>query len=238
MPIDWVGDSVLLAAGLGYDVLSEVLFVSRVQPDLGPLDRARINPLDRWAMFTYSRSLDIASDVLQYTTIAAPLLLALFLSPGDAQGLVMVYAQTVTLAYFGKNILKFAFPRQRPWMYSLQETGLVPPDSYGIDSFPSGHATMAFAAAAFGVAALTTFFPGSPYTAPLIAADLSLAALTAAFRVLGGMHFVTDVLAGAALGTAVGLAVPYLHQLDLALSGSAKTTTGQGLTVPLVRIEL
>jgi len=37
------------------------------------------------------------------------------------------------------------------------------------------------------------------------------AAATATLRVMGDMHYATDVLTGAAVGTAVGLAVPLLH---------------------------
>ena len=48
---------------------------------------------------------------------------------------------------------------------------------------------------------------------PVIAASYSLAAATAAMRVASGCHFVTDVLAGAALGSVIGIAVPALHTL-------------------------
>lgn len=52
----------------------------------------------------------------------------------------------------------------------------------------------------------------SPYFIPFTVVSYGLAAATASLRVLSGMHFTTDVLAGAALGSAFGFLVPFLHQ--------------------------
>ncbi len=65
---------------------------------------------------------------------------------------------------------------------------LLPPDRF---SFPSGHAITAFAVAvAFGM-----FYPA------FLAALLFCAFSIAASRILLGMHFLSDVLVGALLGT-------------------------------------
>ena len=61
-------------------------------------------------------------------------------------------------------------------------------------SFPSGHATTAFAAAA----AVAVLMPRLRWPA------LALAALVALSRVYLGVHFAFDVLAGALLGTLIG----------------------------------
>jgi len=39
----------------------------------------------------------------------------------------------------------------------------------------------------------------------------SLATATALLRVASGSHFMTDVLAGALIGTALGIGIPFLH---------------------------
>lgn len=67
----------------------------------------------------------------------------------------------------------------------------------GQDSFPSGHATSAFALAV----ALGLVRPA--WRAPL----LGLALLVCAARVLAGAHFPSDTVAGAFLGTAMALAL-------------------------------
>src|SRR6202050_3138130 len=68
---------------------------------------------------------------------------------------------------------------------------LLPPDQF---SFPSGHTITAFAVAI----SLGAFYPA------LLPGLLFCAASGAASRTLLGMHFLTDVLAGAAIGSAVG----------------------------------
>jgi membrane-associated phospholipid phosphatase len=71
------------------------------------------------------------------------------------------------------------------------------PTDYAHASFPSGHATTAFALAAL----LALWYPR------WAAGFLALAGLVALSRVVLGAHFPSDVLAGAALGTAVALIV-------------------------------
>ncbi|HKE28319.1 MAG TPA: phosphatase PAP2 family protein [Bryobacteraceae bacterium] len=74
---------------------------------------------------------------------------------------------------------------------------LLPPDQF---SFPSGHTITAFAVAV----SLSRFYP-----------DLAIglffcAASVAASRILLGMHFLSDVLAGAAIGTMLALAAAWV----------------------------
>src|SRR5260370_7437131 len=77
---------------------------------------------------------------------------------------------------------------------------LLPPDRF---SFPSGHTMTAFAVAI----PLLLFYP--TLTVGLLFCAISIAAS----RILLGMHFLSDVLAGALIGTALGdlgyLAFPY-----------------------------
>ncbi|HXX18056.1 MAG TPA: phosphatase PAP2 family protein [Candidatus Acidoferrum sp.] len=74
---------------------------------------------------------------------------------------------------------------------------ILPPDKY---SFPSGHSITAFAVAV----TVSLFYP---FLLPVL---LVLAFLIAASRIILGMHFLSDVLAGSALGVALGYASFYL----------------------------
>jgi undecaprenyl-diphosphatase len=94
--------------------------------------------------------------------------------------------------------LKRTVQRVRPWKVlevELHDTWMNP-DGY---SFPSGHAATAFAAAWV----LGARFPRARW--PL----LGVATLIALSRVVVGAHWPSDVLVGAAVGSAVGLGVAW-----------------------------
>jgi undecaprenyl-diphosphatase len=101
-----------------------------------------------------------------------------------------VVAVSLGIMLFRK--LKRAFGRRRPCaMEPHCWATLLPPDQF---SFPSGHTITAFAVAL----SLGAFYPA------MLPGLLFCAASVAASRILLGMHFLTDVLAGAAIGSAVG----------------------------------
>jgi membrane-associated phospholipid phosphatase len=89
--------------------------------------------------------------------------------------------------------VKVLVRRQRPVIPGLPPLGGAP----SLLSFPSAHATSSFACAT----AMTRI-------APEAAVLFVLAAAIAAGRPYLGMHYPSDVLAGAVLGTALGLVVP------------------------------
>jgi undecaprenyl-diphosphatase len=71
-------------------------------------------------------------------------------------------------------------------------SSILPPDKY---SFPSGHSITAFAIAI----SIGMFYPD------LTGVLLAVAFLIASSRIILGMHFLSDVLAGSAIGTLLGL---------------------------------
>jgi undecaprenyl-diphosphatase len=100
--------------------------------------------------------------------------------------------------------LKRVFRRKRPCeMEPHCWADLLPPDQF---SFPSGHTITAFAV----TAALAGFYP------EMLPGLLFCAISIAASRVVLGMHFLSDVLAGAGLGAALGATMGALAGLLVA----------------------
>jgi undecaprenyl-diphosphatase len=94
----------------------------------------------------------------------------------------------------GLNLaVKLLVRRHRPVLEGLPPLGRAPSKL----SFPSGHTTSSFACAT----AMTRIDPDAAWL-------FALASLIALGRPYLGMHYPSDVLGGALLGTALGLAVP------------------------------
>jgi undecaprenyl-diphosphatase len=117
--------------------------------------------------------------------------IALFGGPERFHALLAsTLAVTAGIALFLE--LKRVFRRQRPCELEPHcWADLLPPDQF---SFPSGHTITAFAV----TAALAGYYP------EMLPGLLFCAISIAASRVVLGMHFLSDVLAGAALGSTLG----------------------------------
>jgi undecaprenyl-diphosphatase len=102
---------------------------------------------------------------------------------------------TILVAESVSGLLKDRIGRQRPPLHDPDPATLV--SLPHTSSFPSGHSTVAFACA------LVLSLSVSRFRWALFA----LAALIGFSRVYVGVHYPFDVLAGAVLGLAIGLAV-------------------------------
>jgi membrane-associated phospholipid phosphatase len=114
------------------------------------------------------------------------------------------------------QLVKLTVARQRPFA-----SGTPPSADPGADarvSFWSSHASVAFAAAAAGgTVARLRGYSGWPW---VYGVGFAAAAATSYFRVAADQHWLSDVVAGAVVGTAVGIALPLLHR------GGQQSSTG------------
>lgn len=191
-----------------------------------PCNARNLNGLDRGFAGLYRPGLSLASDVASGSTIA----LALLLSALDVHGAneplsswltdVVVMAEAVFMNGAVNELAKIGSARPRPLVYGRApgDARLADPESYV--SFYSAHTSGAFAV---GLAYAQTFayrHPESPWRFALYAGAVALGSGIGVARVASGKHFPSDVLAGAAAGTAFGLIVPWLHRRrDRALLG-------------------
>jgi len=135
------------------------------------------------------------------------------------------------LAYGTRMLFKNNVTRFRPYSHDGRElrTG------HRHDSFPSGHTCAAFLSATFFSTTFVLENPGSRWKWPAIIGSHTLAASVGAMRMMGGMHFLTDVLAGAAMGSFFGWLIPVLHAPRRRNNEQAFPVklTGNGLLVSL-----
>lgn len=214
----WLGGAGLALTGVGY--LST--------PASGPtpaegLDRREIAwGFDRASLDFPQPDARTASDVALLVTAAQPGLWTLA-TRGDARGAAawqtgLRQTEASLLAMGASLLLKSATARPRPFNYYADD---ALPDNAAYDrtteearsSFPSGHAGLAWASTVIGISErVRSPRPLSP-TAHFLAGMGSgaTATATALLRIDGGMHFPSDVAAGAGVGCAAGVLVSWVH---------------------------
>ncbi len=202
--LDWKTDT---AAGL----LSLGVFVwgqAAEAPSSGQVD---FGWFDEGLSFPYSSNLDTLGDI---ATLAGLVSLPFLLDRFDVENcstLAVMYAESALFAFGMKDVLKAAAGRPRPYLSDPDAPEELRSGEDAYTSFPSGHTTLAFMTAAF----FTYVFsqgdtsPASKWVMGI--GSFSLACIVGILRVSGGVHYASDVLAGAALGTLAGFAVPWLH---------------------------
>jgi membrane-associated phospholipid phosphatase len=213
-------ESLLGAASAGGGLLV-IKWNSEMEPlsetELADLDIQTLPSLDRVAAHQWSPAAARASDVLVTGMMIAPLgLLADTGSDMSSGDFLAMYAETMLLERIVVGAIKAQVRRVRPLAYNPDPAipNEVKLSRFARRSFPSGHTSSAFAGAMFASEVYARLHPHDDARHWVRAGSLGLAALTGYFRVRAGKHFPTDVLAGAAIGTLIGWAIPKLHEVD------------------------
>jgi len=122
---------------------------------------------------------------------------------GWANALLITEATSVAMLL--DTGVKYAVGRQRPYAWR-GETGMGDPSDRNL-SFFSAHATFAFAVAASSSTLLVS--QKVPGAGAYSVVAFSVASAVAYFRVAADQHYLSDALVGAAVGTAIGWAIPH-----------------------------
>ncbi len=128
----------------------------------------------------------------------------------DAVPDMIVISESMAIASDLTDVLKFSIGRERPFVHVLAplSKATTPQSADNNTSFPSGHTTLAFSLVTSSAAIAT--LRGYSRASWIWRVGMPAATLTAYFRVAADRHYVSDVLAGATVGSSVGLLVPYL----------------------------
>ena len=205
-------DGVVLGAGLAAAAVPALWPNGFAHATCAPCDPAALWSVDRGTVGPVRPAADAAS----YATLGAEALLgAVFLADvRRGEGVApfaedaTVIAEAVSLTAAATEWTKVLVHRPRPYLYVPTATGI--PSADDGRSFPSAHASLAFAAAAAYASLLHRRGLASRHKLQ-IGVLFGAATATAVLRVVARRHFPTDVAAGAALGFAIGWTVPALH---------------------------
>jgi membrane-associated phospholipid phosphatase len=132
---------------------------------------------------------------------------------------LLLVAEATALAADLTQAVKYAVGRQRPrTLHAPAGQARGPDDDL---SFWSGHTSLAFSlVASAGTVSTMRGYPSAPW---IWGGGAALAAGVGYLRMAGDAHWLTDVLAGAAAGIAVGVAVPkLLHGPEPGAAGASQ----------------
>lgn len=177
-----------------------------------------------------------ASDAIAFgllpAAMAAHQLLAARAAGATKEGFVdvLLVAEAAALSVDLNQLVKYSAGRQRPFVHHASADRRADADDNL--SFYSGHSTLTFAiAAAAGTVSDLRGYRSAPW---VWGAGMTLAAATAYLRIAADKHYLTDVLAGAALGTAGGIALPRLlhaRKPEAGASGATLAASPFGIVV-------
>lgn len=220
-------DIVLLPASVALYATSEYLGYKRfnlTQDEIAALDRNDVIAFDRGATYNWNTSAKEFSDIPFRVLPLLPIALAIphfknqkwdnALTYGVMYMEVLFFTSSIT------GITKSLTGRIRPYLYNtsltveerfnLQEDG----GAVASTSFFSGHTSITFAFAVFLSKTYTDIYGKNVWSKIIWGTSLTLAAATAYARVDAGLHFSTDVIVGAVIGSAIGYSIPVLHKIN------------------------
>jgi membrane-associated phospholipid phosphatase len=213
---DWRVDGAVTAAAFAFWGGTQLLESSLAPTDCrwcnpGSLD-ASVREALRW---NDTSAANLASNLGAYLFVPLTSLGLLALDArredrlGELPGDGLVIAEAVALNGALTQIVKFAVGRERPFVNALpadQKPLTAHPADNNV-SFYSSHTSFAFAlAVSTGTVASMR---RTRWASAIWAVGLVGAATVGYLRIAADQHYFTDVLAGAAAGSAIGFAVPY-----------------------------
>ena len=210
---DWTVDGIVTGAAA-----ATVITLQLLKNELGPLQCKWCTPgsidgdVARSVAWSNPKTANTLSDVMQIVlpigAIGYGVLQGYRLgNPSAGWSSALLITEATSIALLVNVVVKYAVARARPYVWMGQGDLYGDPRDENL-SFFSGHTTLAFAVA---VSAGTIFLmQGMPGAGWVLGGGLALAAFTGYLRMGAEQHFLTDVLTGAAVGSLVGWAVPYL----------------------------
>lgn len=203
----WDGVSIGAAGGLG--VIPSIAGLPKGAPPCAPCDPASLSGFDRIALHTFSGPAGTASTVALFGVIAFSGYASLHgTTSAQERGNVAVMSNALAWTFAVTEWVKVLAHRSRPVLYTAAAPVAVS-DLDSRKSFPSGHASIAFAAATSYV--VIAGRQGMPHRTRNALLAYGAALGIAVLRVSAGKHFPTDVIGGAALGSGIGWLAAAVH---------------------------
>lgn len=191
------------------------------------------------------------SDVLLFGALAYPVAIDALVVGGFVHGdtdlagqMSLVTIESYAAMRLLNDVTKMLVGRQRPYDRECRREAAYSSSCFGTtsyQSFVSGHALATFTAA-FLTCTHHAYIPlyGEPWDAVACGGTLAAATATAVLRIVSDNHYLSDVVAGAALGAIAGFLVPWLlhyrHEASDVARVSAASSAPRVVALPAVAL--
>lgn len=183
------------------------------ESDISNLQSDQVFSVDRFATDLRSLSADRWSDNTHYASTALPLfLLATDHTKSDLLIIGIMLVESIGLNTSLTMLTKNLFKRERPFTYNSTVSLSDKQVRSARQSFISGHASNSATLGFFTAKVFSDLHPESKWKPVVWAVCAGLPAAVSGLRVGAGKHFLTDVLAGYALGGFIGYIIPETHK--------------------------
>ncbi len=229
--LEWTADLSVLAIeatiGFGWSLGSQL-----APAHCAPVcDGDEVWAIDRFAAGWYDEGWSLTGDI-GVAVVFGGAVLALAFDEGFVPMLsdVIVVAEAAVGAIALSILSNMSTRRPRPHLYGTESPEAERMSGQAGYSFYSGHTAGAVATAVATFMTLRERHPDrwEPYL--VLGIGLGMASTVGVARLMAGQHFLTDVIAGAVVGGALGLLVPSLHKRQLRIVPNV-TESAAGLSV-------
>ena len=205
----WIDGSIIV----GSNAVTAGLYLFVTPTPTCPCDPMSVNSFDRHAIGYHSDGADLAGTGLVAASVLLPVGLDLAVIGPNRVALEdsVVLAESLSVSGALVTIAKSGFQRPFPRTYA----GFKVDDPNSYRSFYSGHTALAFTA--LSTTAMTVGRRYHSYAVPW-AITVIVGSAVGVSMIWSGWHFPSDVMVGAVMGTATGVAVPALHFREPPLS--------------------
>lgn len=180
--------------------------------ELALLDKNHIWKIDRSATNRWSRTSATASDAVMYASIAMPGLLFINKQVRQERYISLIYLETMLLTAGVTSLVKEVTRRYRPYVYNVNVPDEKRTEKDAARSFFSGHTSLTASASFFMASIYSDLIPHCRFKPLVWTSAAVLPAAAGLLRYFAGKHYPTDIIAGYAVGGAIGFFVPYLHK--------------------------
>jgi hypothetical protein len=198
--------------GLGLVMAGGRLFYKRTAFCAPRCDSSDVNGFDSVTAGDWSPAWQYTSSIVLAAQGAGAATL-LFVDEGWRRGLndAVVVGESALVSVGVGSMIALAVQRPRPFLYGDKApiSARQSPDA-GL-GFVSSHAAASFALVTSTAVAMHRLHPGKRTAWLVLGVGGATGIFVATARVLGGMHFITDVIGGSVVGASVGVLLPALH---------------------------